>query len=211
MRQALDESVRAYAQAEGVPGQARFEPYLALNRLALDALTPWTSDTARDAALDLAQRCGEAAGEAFRRDGQFFSAVMQPEALLVALRLDGTLARPGDAGEAPFEQAAAAYGDALSNLACKPKEIDSVVSQMALMSRFHDALAVVEATTSPDVAAAHRRVADRLIALAERLQPGACRRDDRPAEPAVSAPAPPKAAPKKATRAVRKPAARRAR
>jgi len=78
-----------------------------------------------------------------------------------------------------------------------------VLSQMSLMSRFHDALSVVERAGSPRRAAEHRRMADRLIALAERLQPGSGRRDDRPAHAA------PPAGPA-ASRQAAKPAARRA-
>lgn len=195
MRDALAEAVKAYGRAEGVPGQPRFEPWLALNRLALDALTPWANDGERDGALALNQQCAKAAGESFRRDAGFFNAIMQPEAALVGLRLDGTLGKAGEAGAALFEQLAASYCEALSNIAFKPKDLDSVLAQMCLMSRFHDALAVVQHAEAPRRAAEHRRMADRLIALAEMLQPGSCRRDDRPSE------APPKAAAKAASKA----------
>ena len=184
MRAALVEAVNAYTEAEGEPSQGRFEPFLAINRLALDALTPWASDADRDAALALGQQCAKAAGESFRHDAGFLNAIMQPEALLVAMRLDGSLGQAGDAGAALFEQLASAYRDTLSNITYKPKELDSVVSQMCLMSRFHDALSVVEHEASPRRAAPHRRMADRLVALAELLQPGSCRRDDRPVDAA---------------------------
>ena len=202
MRQALVEAVKAYSLAEGVPGQSRFEPWLALNRLALDALTPWASNAERDAALALDQQCAKAASESFRRDAGFYNAIMQPEALLVELRLDGSLGRAGDAGTALLEKVAGAFREALSNITFKPKELDSVLSQMCLLSRFHDALAVVDGADAPARAAEHRRMADRLIALAELLQPGSCRRDDRPGE---AAPAPAPAAPRAKPRAKAKP------
>ncbi len=213
MRGALVESVKAYGKAHGVPGQSRFEPWIALNRLSLDALTPWASDAERDAALALGQQCAKAAGESFRRYAGFLNAIIQPEALLVEARLDGSLGQDGDAATMLFERIAGAYREALSNITFKPKELDSVVSQICLMSLFHDALSVVDRAASPRRAAEHRRMADRLIALAELLQPGSCRRDDRPADaapPAHAAPARKVARPAARRTAKNKPATRRA-
>ncbi len=190
MRGDLVEAVNAYAQAQGAPGQPRFEPVLALDRLALDALTPWASDADRDAALSLCQQCAKAAAEAFRRDGGFANAILQPEAALVQARLDGSLGQAGDAGDALFEKLAGAYREALPNITFKPKELDAIVSQIGLLSRFHDALSVVERAKASRPAAQHRRMADRLIALAELLQPGSCRRDDRPSGATPQARAP---------------------
>ena len=219
MRSTLVEALRAFRRAEGLPGQLRFEPALALNRLALEGLTPWSSAAERDAALALGQQCAAAAANAFRHDGGFHNALLQPEALLVAGTLDGSLARAGDAGRDAFEPIAAAYRDALSNIIFKPKDLDIVVSQLRLMSRLHDALAVVEKARAPRQAADHQRIADRLLQLADQLQPGSGQRDDRPAmaqsgsaaaEPGSGKPAGRKASPAQVRRApeeARKPTA----
>ncbi len=207
MRATLARALQAYGRAEGAPGQARFEPALALNRLALEALTPWSSDAERDAALALDQQCAKAAADAFKRDGGFINALLQPEALLVAAKLDGSLGKPGDAGRSAFEPLAAAYREALSNIIFKPRDLDAVLSQLCLMSRLHDALSVVDRTHAPRHAADHRRIADRLLQLADLLQPGSGRRDDRPegnAEPPVAASVARKKAARKASPAAGK-------
>ncbi|MBE2243390.1 MAG: CHAT domain-containing protein [Burkholderiaceae bacterium] len=196
MRETLVQATRAFRRAEGVPGQARFEPALALDRLALDALTPWSSRDERDAALALDQQCARAAAEAFRRDGGLANALLQPEALLVAARLEGSLAKAGEAGRAAFEPIATAYREVLADVSFKPGDLDTVLSKLDLMSRLHDALSVVYAietqARAASQAAEHRRIADRLLELADLLQPGSGRRDDRPgdsAAPATAAPA----------------------
>ncbi len=66
MRAALVASVRAYQHAEGRPGDSRFAPYGILNRLALDALTPWKNSAERDAAVALAEQCRDFAAQGFR-------------------------------------------------------------------------------------------------------------------------------------------------
>ncbi len=211
MRETLAQALQAFRRAEGAPGQAQFEPALALNRLALEALTPWNNAADRDAALALDQQCAKAAADAFRREGGFANALLQPEALLVAAKLDGSLAKPGDAGRAAFEPLAAAYREALANITFKPGDLDTLLSQLCVMSRLHDALSVVFSidanARAPRQAAEHRRIADRLLQLADLLQPGSGRRDDRPgsdAQTSVAAPASRKNAARKAPPTARK-------
>ena len=98
-----------------------------------------------------------------------WDAVMQPEALLVERVLDGTFGRADDGGQLAFDEVARAYAEAMSNIPVKPSEIDSVVTQLELLSRFHRALSVAEGNASG------RRVADRLLDLAQRLRPGRTR------------------------------------
>lgn len=191
MRDALVESVEAYRRAEGVPGQLGFDPYPTLNRLALDALTPWQGAAEVDAALLLAQQCAKESSLRFRIDAGFYNAVMQPEALLVQRLLDRSFGKTGDAGVAVFDEVANSYREALSNITAKPRDLDSMLSQICLTSRFHDALSVVIRAEDARGAAEHRRMADRLIELANLLQPGSCQREDRPpARAAVPAEAP---------------------
>ena len=195
MRETLVQATRALRRAEGAPGQTRFEPALALDRLALDALTPWSGRVERDAALALDQQCARAADEALRRDGGFASALLQPEALLVAAQLDESLAKPGDAGRAAFEPIAAAYREVLADFSLRPGDLDAVLTKLVVTSRLHDALAVVFSTeTQPRAAsqaAGHQRIADRLLEIADLLQPGSGRRDDRPVDGVRPAPATP--------------------
>ena len=210
MRKALVASVKAYQYAEGRPGDDRFDPYSTLNRLALDALTPWDTPADRDAAIALAQQCREAATVAYARSFDVWDAVMQPEALLVMRLISGSLGKPGDEGQAAFDEVERAYAVTMASVTIKPLQLDSVLSQMELFSRFYDAMWL----TRRD--AALLRVADRLLELARRLQPGGPQREDRPSRGAIASsdasatggprsPAVSSSVPKKKRRTVRKP------
>ena len=174
MEKALKSSIEAYRSAEGTWENGRLNPYLALNRLALDALTPWDTEARKDEAIALAQQCKQAAEQAYARSGDIWDAVMQPEAVLVEHLLDGSFSKTGVAGQVAFDAVLDAYTEALQNITIKPSELDSVVSQMELLSRFYDAKDV--ANHEP----ALQRTADRLVELVRRLQPSRTRRDDRP-------------------------------
>ena len=91
---------------------------------------------------------------------------MQPEALLVERVLDGTFGQPGDIGQSAFEEVARAYAETISNITIKPSQLDSVVTQLELLARCHDAMSKADGNASG------RRVADRLLDLAQRLRPG---------------------------------------
>ncbi|MBT9503909.1 MAG: hypothetical protein IV092_21885, partial [Burkholderiaceae bacterium] len=180
MARALDDGVAAYASAEGHPGAGRFSPYLALNRLALDALTDWPSPGDKDASIALAQQCQQRAVQGFARNPNLWDAVMQADALLIERLLDGSLGLPGEAGHARFDELARAYDAVLSNISVKAIQIDAMVTQMELLSRLCDAMSVTQqgnATLS--------LMADRLLALLQRLQPGHAPRDDRPVRAAA--------------------------
>ena len=181
MTACLLESIDSYQRAEGSLGSGRFSPYHALNRLALAALTEW-SDTSSDAAVELAQQCRRAAADGFAASPNLWDAVNQPEALLIERLIDCSLGKPGDAGRAVFDEVAHAYADAMTNITVKPSQIDSMVTQMDLLSRFCDALSLAHQDGE-----ALARTAGRLIDLAQRLQPGRTPRDDRPPKPAAGA------------------------
>ncbi|MET0963127.1 MAG: CHAT domain-containing protein [Noviherbaspirillum sp.] len=175
MAATLEDAVAAYRSGEGAPGDSHFTPSAALNRLALDALTPWDADGAgRDAALALAQRCRQDAAQRQAQSPTMWGAVLLPESLLVESLLDGSLGLPGDAGQNAYDQLAQAYSETLAELSLKPAHIDSMVSQMALLSLFSDALAMVRGDESL------RRSARRLQDLAQLLQPGRERRAPPP-------------------------------
>ena len=209
MIDSLARAIVAYQSAEGSPGSSRFSPYHALNRLALDALTDWASPASRDAAIELAQQCRRAAAQGFALNPNLWDAISQPEALLVEHLIDGGFGRAGDAGRAVFEEIARAYADAMLNVTVKPSQIDTMVSQMELLSRLCDALALVQFDDD-----ALARTAARLVELVQRLQPGRAPRDDRPhaapgtaRNPAAKKATPPPAA-KKAAKKRAKPAAK---
>jgi triacylglycerol esterase/lipase EstA (alpha/beta hydrolase family) len=205
MTQDLLNAIAAYQSAEGSPGSSHFSTYHALNRLALDALTDWSSPASRDAAIELAQQCRRAAAQGFALTPTLWDAVTQPEALLVERLIDGGLGRGGDAGRAVFEEVAHAYADAMLNVTIKPSQLDAMVSQMELLSRLCDALSL---TQFDDESLA--RMATRLIDLAQRIRPGRTPRDDRPRRaPAQTArtSAAGAAAPRASTPATRRPRA----
>ncbi|MGM9490087.1 CHAT domain-containing protein [Ideonella sp. YS5] len=189
LRRALEASISAYRRDECSAGSREFSAYLALNRLALDAITAWRSEAEKQAAIELAHECRRYAAESFGRTASPWDAMMQPEALLVERLVDGSLAGQGDAAHAALEELAAAYGQALANVTVKPSQLDSMLSQMELLSRFLDACGVAEENP------AYCRVATRLLELLQRIRPGRPPRNDRPsmrssARPAATAPAP---------------------
>jgi hypothetical protein len=176
MAATLEDALAAYRSAEVTPGDSRFTPAAALNRLALDALTPWDADgAAREAALALARRCQQDAAERQARSPTVSGAMLLPESLLVQGLLDGSLGQAGDAGQVAYEHLAEAYANTLEELALKTANIDAMVSQMALLSLFFDALGVVRDDDTL------RRTAQRLQDLAQLLQPGRERRAPPPA------------------------------
>ncbi|MEO8545861.1 MAG: CHAT domain-containing protein, partial [Burkholderiaceae bacterium] len=207
MTAALGASSAAYRAAEHNPGSGQFSPYLALNRLAIEALAPEAADSPRATAIEVARQCGNAAAQANTPDNDPWDKIMQADALLVERMLDGTLGSTGDAGLAVLNEVADAYELSLSNVIVKPSQIDSMVSQMELLSRFADALSL---TGDPKRRLPLRRIADRLLDLAKRLHPGRNSRADRPANmPAAFAVAPRPATAKRRT-ASKKAVAKRA-
>jgi len=175
MAAALQDAIAAYRSAEATPGDSRFTPAAALNRLALDALTPWNPDGVdREAALALARRCQQDAAQRQARSPTVRGAMLLPESLLVESLLDGSLGQPGEAGQSTYERLAQAYADTLAELGLNPANIDAMVSQLSLLSLFYDALGMVRND------AALRRTAQRLQDLAQLLQPGRERREAPP-------------------------------
>jgi CHAT domain-containing protein len=178
MDAALVRSIEAYRIAEGQPGSAHFSPALALNRLALDALTPWPEPAARDAAIALARECAARADSGPDSPSTVWDRLMRPQALLAERLLDGSLGRDDDTGQALFDSLVQAFADALAHVTIKPQQIDSMASHQELLSRFFDAHSVSQ---HGDVAS--RLTGTRLLALAQRLQPGRPARSDRPGAP----------------------------
>jgi hypothetical protein len=183
MEQALRDSAGFYGQGEGRPGDAAFRSYNALNRLAIEALlAPLDGERQEDAkvaieeGIALARYCRSAARDAYAHSADFWDAMREPEAMLVECLLDGVLMRSGAVGQLAFDEVARAYDETLSTLCLKPKQVDSVLAQICLLSRFCDARSLGQG----DGDGGWQLAAGRLIHLAERLRPGACQRSDRP-------------------------------
>jgi hypothetical protein len=185
MREALQHSIDAYGRDQGQPGTGQFDSYLALNRLALLALMPGTgADAAADRAraIALARQCRGDAEAGYAKDGNLWSALIQSDAVLVEALLDGSLGHADESGQTAFDALAASYGSTLANLTLKPGQLDSVVTQMELLSRFGDAL-----WSSGGDAWLHR-AANRLLELSQRIHPGRRPRSDRPVRPGAASP-----------------------
>jgi hypothetical protein len=219
MDQALRDSAGFYRQGEGRPGDAAFRSYNALNRLAIEALlVPADGERQGEGegnaantdieAIALARYCRSAARDAYARSADFWDAMREPESLLVEHLLDARLMQSGAVGQLAFDEVTRAYQETLSSLCLKPKQLDSVLAQICLLSRFCDARSLGGDHGLGD--GGWQLAADRLIALAERLRPGACQRGDRPhgATPVAAALA--KALPSKAAASAgRQPATRK--
>ena len=184
MRDALQRSTEAYARDEGKPGSGRFDSYLALNRLQLQALVAWPANgVAANPAqgIDLARQCGLEAQARYAKEGDPWSAVMQSDAALTEALLDSSLGLAGEPGQTALDQLSASYAATLANLTLRPSQLDSVVTQMELLSRFCDALCLGGGDASL------YRAASRLLELRQRIRPGARPRSDRPPPPPAPA------------------------
>jgi hypothetical protein len=168
IRAHLQEAITACKGAEGLPGSARFAPGLVLDRLALEALTLPFEQAHTTGNIALTRFCGNSADDqAGERSGPALH-LLAPKALLVRHLLQRTLGDESDAGQLAFEEIAAAYAQATSNITLKPSEIDTIVGDAAILARFYAALAP---SPNPAEAALMARTADRLEELARRLRP----------------------------------------
>ena len=187
MDRALEDSARFYAAGEGRPGERSFRPYHALNRLALQALLP--DDGQRAAAIALAAHCRQSVATGQAADSGAWDAVIAAEALLVERLLDQQLLQAGEAGEQGYKDVARAYAETLASLALKPRDLDSIVSQIGMLSRFCAARRV--STGEPG----WQLAADRLGALVAQVWPGAGRRAIRAGNTPAGGDAPPRSPP----------------
>lgn len=166
MEEYLAKAVKAYQEAEGSPGSGHFAPELALNRLALDALTPWKDDSRRDAAVALALHCSQSADRELA-EGVSASALIHPKALLVEHLIQGSLQDGGDAGHVAVESVLQAYADATSNIALKPTEIGSIAAEIESIALLCDAM-----STASQADGAMHQTSTWLRELTRRLQRG---------------------------------------
>jgi CHAT domain-containing protein/pimeloyl-ACP methyl ester carboxylesterase len=153
-------SIEAYSAASGPENHKRFDPYPALNWLALKSLD------GRDAVnVEVSRRCAKIANESFHRSPGVWQAIMAADAVLTESLCDGILNEPGSRGEQALDKVWKRYADSLANLPVVPKDLDSLTEQLSLLALFFDAKG-------------KPLVARRLVHLAGRLRPG----DVRPSE-----------------------------
>ena len=191
---AIRHSIEAYKLASGAADETRFDPYPALNWLALQTLDGVYAEGVAACVL-----CAKRANEKFMRAANVWNAVMAAEAYLIQTLCEGHLGRPRDTGDQTFEQVWRRYAEALANVRFAPKDLDSVTHQLCLLALFFDAKGVAESQTSRTRAAT--AVAQRLRRLADRIQPGSCKGPDQPARQETGqevAPVPP--SPRRRTR-----------
>ncbi|MEJ8846843.1 CHAT domain-containing protein [Variovorax rhizosphaerae] len=137
MDEALRMSAAAYQRAEGSIAGGRLKPYLALNHLALDLLTPWDTPALKEAALALARHCRQAVAQEFAVSLSVWDAAMQADALLVEKLIDGSFAAADAvARQVALDEVFKSYTESFSNLTVKPSELESIVAQIELLARF---------------------------------------------------------------------------
>ncbi len=175
MTEALLNSIEAYERAEGHPGSTGFDVYRALNRLSLDALTDWSSPASKEAALYLAQQCRQIAMARAEASDEIWDELMPSDALLVERLIDGSLGRDDEVGQEAFDELVSTYVDTFSSVSIRPAALYQVVRHLEILSRFCDALYLVQYGDP-----ALRLTADRLIELVRRIEPKHPVRTDRP-------------------------------
>ena len=116
---AVQASISAYQSAVKDLNAETFEPYPALNWLALKSLSGRFT-----VGVDACRQCAKIANEKFARTPDFWCAAMAPEAALVESLCDGSLGGAGAAVEHRLDQIAQAYTDALATIQVAPKELD---------------------------------------------------------------------------------------
>jgi hypothetical protein len=185
--EAIERSIEAYANASGTENEDRFDPYPALNWLALRAL-----EGAYEKGVAACVLCGKKANEKFMRAANVWNAVMAAEAHLVQFLCEDRLGQPDEAGDRGLDEVWRRYSDAIANVRFMPKDIDAVTLQLCLLALFFEAKGATE--TRAAQARARGAVAHRLRQLAERIQPGSSAELNRPARAETAQPAEPVAA-----------------
>ena len=170
LNDAVRASIAAYEIASGKSTDKRFDPYPALNRLALKILE---GNYPEGIAECLA--CAEKANDRFRQSPDFWSAIMAADAYLVEGLITGTLGAADAKGEKAFEQLSARYTDAMANIQVAPKELDSAAQQLYLLALLFDAKGKIRAGSRR--AKADRIIAQRLYRLADSIRPGSRKKE----------------------------------
>jgi hypothetical protein len=149
--QAIRASIAAYQQSAKPVSSDEFYPYALLNQIALQALLGQGKDV-----IELCRKCSAKANANFMESGNFWDAIMVPEAFLIEALCSGMLSDPGGSGDQALEKVFEHYQASLRSIQVLPKEMDSVTQQLKLLALFFEA-------------AKQAHIARRLRRLAERL------------------------------------------
>jgi pimeloyl-ACP methyl ester carboxylesterase len=163
---AVQASIAAYQIASGKSTEERFDPYPALNWLALKTLEGDYEEGIADCLV-----CASKANERFKQAPDVWNAVMTAEACLVECLCRGGLGTKD--GEKIFERVHRQYADALTNIQFAPKDIDSLTQQLCLLALFFDAKSATRDQAGR--AKIDRTVAESVRRLADGIRPGSCK------------------------------------
>jgi CHAT domain-containing protein len=170
---AVRASIAAYEIASGKSNEERFDPYPALNWLALKALEGDYKQGIADCLV-----CASKANERFQETPDVWNAVMSAEAYLVECLCHGGLG--SDDREAVLAQVHKRYADALTNIQFAPKDIDTLTQQLCLLALFFEARAATCDQASR--AKTNKIIAQSLCCLADQIKPGSCNLPEPPGE-----------------------------
>jgi CHAT domain-containing protein len=166
--EALKNAIAAYEQASATTAEKRFDPYPALNALALRALEgTYRKGVAESVAY------AERASKRFKESPDVWHAVMAADSYMVESLCRGRLGGDDAGNEKTFEQVCQRYEAALANLQVAPKDLDSVAQQLCLLALLFDAKGATRAKAAR--AKADAMTAQRLRRLANKILPGNCR------------------------------------
>ncbi|MBI1398371.1 MAG: CHAT domain-containing protein [Betaproteobacteria bacterium] len=175
---ALQQSAKAYRAASLEPDSPDYKPYIALNVVALETVLDAgrRRGGADDEAARLAEvrQCRTTAWSAYRINPDFWNAVMPADADVVEALVKGELGLAGDPGDRVLDAIRNTYAAALSGARATPRELDSVVRQLCLLSLFYRVRSIGPAGRARDHADLAARTSARLAVLANELVPDSC-------------------------------------
>jgi hypothetical protein len=136
VKEALATSRRWYEQGEGAAGDARVDPYAALNKLAIDAvLDSFASDAKQTtSAIELTRRCAEMARSRFASSGNFFDALIPADALLIEKLFDGSLVQSEKEVLDAYQQAGEKVATSARNAVSVSGQLRAIAVFLALRS-----------------------------------------------------------------------------
>jgi hypothetical protein len=168
IRQALEQSIKWYQDAEGEPDEPDFKPYNVQNRLALQAVL----ETAQPEDADLVRLAGRTARQKFESSRSFWDLIMVGDGELIARIIDRSLMKPSTpkGGELDATRIVIdCYTRLVEQLPKSMRELDSVIKQISLLKTFVEKRIDAEAPKSQ----ALKHLAANLGRIAAALDPSA--------------------------------------
>lgn len=141
--------------------------YQALNWLALQSLD---DDGKKSEYVSLCLECAKLANENFRKEPDFWNAIMVADAFLVECLYGRGLGVASQGRVSADEKVWQLYSQALHTSQVTPKSLESVTEQIKFLALFFDAKAKLLGQTKPDEE--YKRLAESLSLLAKRIGAG---------------------------------------